>query len=453
MNEYYYSNYPPVQPPARPPKRRKGLTAAIAVVCCVLLMLGSGFAGARIVENRYNLQKDNTEAMSPIAPATDVPGRSDGSDSNRNNSNNSGGNSDPAAEARSAGNVNPSGQTLSLTELFTGANPAVVAISTETTGRNAFGRPVTYPAAGSGFIISEDGYIATNNHVIENASSISVLLYDGTSYPATLVGRDSKTDLAVLKIDTVNLSYLSWGDSGLIKVGEQVAAIGNPLGEFANTMTVGYISALDREINIDGTPRNMLQTDTAVNAGNSGGPLLNLKGQVIGIVAAKSSGVSVEGLGFAIPSNTAESIIVRLISDGYIKGQPVLGITVTTQDNGGLPNVYVVSVNSGSAADRAGLKEGDIILSANNTGISTVSELKAIIETFSPGDAMALMVRRNGEDIALAVILDEYKPSDDNMSVPQDGQNPGLPGDGSDFPFDPERLFPDFWDAFPQEGG
>ena len=449
MNEYDYSNYLPAQPPK---KRRKGLIAVIAVVCCVLLMLGSGFAGARIVENRYNVLQNNVEAMSPIAPATDLPGRIDGSNgrnSNNSNNNNSAGSNDPAAGARPAGNVNPSGETLSLTDLFVGANPAVVAISTETTGRNAFGRPVTYPAAGSGFIISEDGYIATNNHVIENASSISVLLYDGSTYPATLVGRDSKTDLAVLKIETENLSYLSWGDSGLIKVGEQVAAIGNPLGEFANTMTVGYISALDREINIDGTPRNMLQTDTAVNAGNSGGPLLNLKGQVIGIVAAKSSGVSVEGLGFAIPSNTAERIIGQLISDGYVKGQPVLGVSVTTQDNGGLSNVYVVSVNSGSAAEKAGLKEGDIILSANNSDISTVSELKAIIETFSPGDAMALKINRSGEEIILAIILDEYKPSDNDASIPQEGQNPALPGDGSDFPFDPDRTFPGFWDIFP----
>ncbi|MDR0491944.1 MAG: trypsin-like peptidase domain-containing protein, partial [Oscillospiraceae bacterium] len=341
------------------------------------------------------------------------------------------------------------------TELFAGANPAVVAISTETTGRNAFGRTVTLPAAGSGFIISEDGYIVTNNHVIEDANSISVLMYNGTKYTAVLVGRDPASDLAVLKIDAKDLSYLTWGNSDALKVGEQVVAIGNPLGEFANSLTVGYISALDREINIDGNPRIMLQTDTAVNNGNSGGPLIDLKGRVIGIVSAKSSGMNVEGLGFAIPSNGAKGIVDLLIKDGYIKGRAVMGVQVgTTMDDNEKTSVYVDSVNSGSAAEKAGVEVGDIILSANGKEVSTVEGLKKIIGALSPGDKLSLKIRRGDEEKLLTVLLDEYKPADPATSAPSDDQLPHreyLPNDGSDMPFDPWSYYPpDMGEMFPK---
>ena len=206
-------------------------------------------------------------------------------------------------------------QTLTLPELFIGANPAVVAINTETTGRNFFGQVVTLPAAGSGFIVSANGYIVTNDHVIENASRISVMLYDGTVFPASIIGRYRAGDLAVLKIDAENLPFLTFGDSDGLMVGEQVAAIGNPLGELANSMTVGHISGLDREITIGRITLNMIQTDASVNRGNSGGPLMNLRGQVIGVVTARADGATVEGLGFAIPSNIAAEIVARLIEE------------------------------------------------------------------------------------------------------------------------------------------
>ena len=233
--------------------------------------------------------------------------------------------------------VNPLSRTLTLPELFIGANPAVVAINTETTGRNFFGQVVTLPAAGSGFIISADGYIVTNDHVIENASRISVMLYDGTVFPASVVGRYRAGDLAVLKIDAENLPFLTFGDSDGLMVGEQVAAIGNPLGELANSMTVGHISGLDREITIGRITLNMIQTDASVNRGNSGGPLLNLRGQVIGVVTARADGQAVEGLGFAIPSNIAAEIVARLITErpaanqnqnqGYVPGFTLPGMT------------------------------------------------------------------------------------------------------------------------------
>lgn len=422
-------------------KRRPIIRNVATVVCCLALMLGSGIAGAKITEGRFNAEPrisktvqigtETAQAQQPFTDTFDADARSDDSVS-------------------ALGRINPSGETLTLTELFKGADPAVVAISTETTTRNAFGRTVTLPAAGSGFVISEDGYIVTNNHVIDNASRISVLLHDGTRYPAVLVGRDPISDLAVLKIEAKNLAYLTWGDSDTLQVGEQVAAIGNPLGEFANSMTVGYISALDREINIDGTPRIMLQTDAAVNSGNSGGPLLNLRGQVIGIVSAKSSGVSVEGLGFAIPSNRASRVISQLIEDGYVKGRAVMGVQVTTmQEDDNKTSVYVNSVNAGSAAERAGIKDGDIIRSANGSIVTTVAELKAIIDALSPGDRLGLVISRGDEEISLTVILDEYIPPEMPDPIRSTDLDPDLPDGDAGLPFDPRSLFPGFEDMFP----
>jgi len=444
------ANEPADIPVVNRKRRRPALRAAAAIVLCMALMLGSGFAGARIAVGRLDpLQGGNQYAQESAYPA-EVPGSDSGSVSNGDNYN--GGNSgDRYNDINPLGRFNPDGESLSLTELFAGANPAVVAISTQTTGRNAFGRVVTLPAAGSGFIISGDGYIVTNNHVIENATSISVLLHDGTNYPAVLAGRDPDSDLAVLKIDANDLSYLTWGNSGALLVGEQVAAIGNPLGEFANSMTVGYISALDREINIDGTPRNMLQTDAAVNSGNSGGPLLNLKGQVIGIVTAKSSGMNVEGLGFAIPSNTATRIVEQLITDGYIKGRAVLGVMISMkQEDDDKTSVYVESVNDGSAAEKAGLEAGDMILSANGADVSTIGGLKDIINALSPGDRLTLKIQRGNDEMSLTAILDEYRPSDPAPVEPPFDNDSDFPYGDDDSPW---RFFPDMDGVFPWDNG
>ncbi|MCL2121175.1 MAG: trypsin-like peptidase domain-containing protein [Clostridiales bacterium] len=408
----------------RSPAKRSGLRTVAAILCCLALMLGSGFAGAKIRDTQYSaLLADRENAWSSHAEA-DVMGRVD------------------PGSIQLTGGVNPGGQTLSLTDLFAGANPAVVAISTETTGRNVFGRTVTLPAAGSGFIISEDGTIVTNNHVIENAGSITVLLHDGTKYPAVLVGRDPESDLAVLKIEAKDLQYLSWGDSAAMLVGEQVAAIGNPLGEFANSMTVGYISALDREINIDGVPRNMLQTDAAVNEGNSGGPLLNMKGQVIGIVSAKSSGMNVEGLGFAIPSGKAKSIVEQLMRDGYVKGRAVMGVTVGTQATGSGQAVYVESVNAGSAAEKAGMAAGDLILSAKGIAVESFEKLKEILSSLSPGDELVVELRRGEQEMRLTLILDEYNPSNEVQVMPNRNPRQFQPDQEYGVPFDPRGMYP-----------
>lgn len=318
----------------------------------------------------------------------------------------------PTATIIPAGEFNPGGQHLTLPQLFLGVNPSVVAISTQTSGRNAFGRVISRPAAGSGFIISEDGYIVTNNHVIEDANSISVLLYNGTSFPADVVGRDHASDLAVLRIEAQGLMYLTLAESDMLLVGEQVAAIGNPLGEFANSLTAGVISALNREINIDGIPREMLQTDAAINNGNSGGPLINMQGQVVGVVTAKSGGMNVEGLGFAIPSNIVRYITADLITDGYVRGRAVMGVQIGMMDaGGGQARVIVDSVLPGSGALRAGVQPGDIILSANGTEVHSFQELRQVLDTLAPGDAMPLVVLRNGTSTGLVIVLDEFRPT------------------------------------------
>ena len=440
--------------PYKPPKKKRNALKGIAAsVICMALVLAGGFTGAMIMEHQLtnppdsNPVSENYESEFPFGDiGISVTGLSTDNTSEDGN-----------ITASPLTIENTVEKTLSLTELFVAANPAVVAISTETTGRNAFGQVVTLPAAGSGFIISEDGYIVTNNHVIENATSISVLMFDGAKYSAIMVGRDPMSDLAVLKIDVSGLTYLDFGNSVELLVGEQVAVIGNPLGEFANSMTVGYVSALDREINIDGSPRGMLQTDAAVNSGNSGGPLLNMKGQVIGVVTAKSGGSNVEGLGFAIPSSKAESVITQLIAIGkaegfgYVKQQAIIGITVGNVEENGKTNVSVESIRSGSAAEKAGIKPGDIIVSVNGKAITSVSQLLVSLNEMFPGDTLSLTIRRDGAEIVLSITLDAFsQPNNENQQQPE-GQTPSIPNDGSDIPFDPWGIFPDLERFFPQE--
>jgi len=374
----------PMGSPKTPKKKeRKKLKAITLMLCAALLMLVSGYIGARIAHGNMMAQINfEVEQVNNLAEAT----------------------ADRSIELLSS--IIPASGPLTLPELYEGANPAVVAISTEITGRNAFGRVVTFPSSGSGFFVSADGYIVTNDHVIENANSITVLLYDGRVIPATVVGRDPDSDIAVIKIEGTNYPFLSFGNSDTIRVGEQVAAIGNPLGELANSMTVGYISALNRDINIDGNSHNKIQTDTAVNRGNSGGPLLNLYGEVIGVVSAKSTGMDVEGLGFAIPSIHAESIVRQLVDYGFIRGRAVLGVTI--QYGNGM--VQVASVGTGSAAEQAGLRTGDTILSIDGTQLSNFADLRTLLDKASPGDTMEMRVRRGNEEITLTAVLDEYKP-------------------------------------------
>lgn len=277
--------------------------------------------------------------------------------------------------------------------------------------------------AGSGVIISEDGYLITNNHVINGASTIQVRTSDGTTYDAVLVGTDSKTDVAVLKINASGLRPVTFGDSDNLNVGETAVAIGNPLGELGGTVTNGIISAKDRSITLDNQQMTLLQTNAAINPGNSGGGLFNSRGELIGMVVAKSSGSDVEGLGFAIPSNLVSKIAQELIANGYVTGRPALGVTVLSIENAqtamqyGVSSlgVYITDVESGSAADKAGLQAGDRIISINNLVVESFADLSAALDNYAVGDTVEIMVSRGGSTVTVSLTLQEKK----NTTVPQ----------------------------------
>jgi serine protease Do len=301
--------------------------------------------------------------------------------------------------------------TLSISEIAAQGKPAVVAINTEISVSTPFGENGTVPAAGSGFIITADGYIVTNHHVIDGAQKISVTLDSGKVYDATLVGSDSINDLAVLKIDGQDLPTVTLGSSADLEVGELAVAIGNPLGELSGTVTAGIISALDRSISIDGQTMYLLQTDAAINAGNSGGALFNSFGEVIGINTAKNAGTGIEGLGFAIPIDHAKPIIENLIQTGSTITPPQIGISIqditaemATQYN--LPvGVYVAIVQDGSPAQKAGLQQGDVIIAVNGQETLTTESINAIKNKLAVGDTLTLTVVRQSKNIDIKVVL------------------------------------------------
>lgn len=287
-------------------------------------------------------------------------------------------------------------------------------------------------ATGTGIIMSKDGYIITNAHVVYDAeyggkaTELTVVLADETEYEATLTGYDSESDLAVLKINASDLPAAEFGDSDELMVGELVIAIGNPLGfELFGSVTCGIVSALNREITINENNMTLIQTDAAINAGNSGGPLVNSYGQVIGINSAKMtssySSASVEGLGFAIPINDASAIIDDLINYGYVRGKPQIGIIArdvsdTVSEAYGIPvGVYVYAVTEGGAAEQAGIQQGDVIIAANGKTVTTYDELNQEKNAFQAGDTLSLTITRNGQDYDVDVVLQEKMPDDGNL--------------------------------------
>ena len=369
------------------PKKRnnafkKGGKILFSTLALTGLMLGSGYIGARLASTNEEILMQNVSvAIEELVPI--------------------------AAPISTTIVQDTSSITSPITSVFAAANPAVVAISTESIGRNIFGQQVSVPSAGSGFAISSTGYIVTNDHVIANANRITVYLYDERSYDAIVVGRDSRNDLAVLKIEPIDpLEYLAFASSQELLIGEQVMAIGNPLGELANTMTMGHISALDRSITIDGIEISMLQTDAALNRGNSGGPLINMAGNVVGVVTAKAGTAGAEGIGFAIPANAAAEIVNNIIEGGQNNHRPVLGIIVSTNmDTFGRPFVRVEEVASGSGAYEADIKEGDILIAAKGLRIDTAEDVLGIINELSVGDLLEIVVVRQGEMMLKSVHL------------------------------------------------
>ncbi len=312
-----------------------------------------------------------------------------------------------------------SNETLSVAGIAQIAAPSVVEITTEVRVSGQHMQQYVSEGAGSGVILTSDGMIITNNHVIEDAETITVRLPDEQTYTATLVGTDVKTDLAVIKIEASGLTAATIGDSSELAVGDLAVAIGNPLGELGGTVTDGIISALDREITIDGETMNLLQTNAAINPGNSGGGLFDSFGNLIGIVCAKSSGTDVEGLGFAIPINDAVPVLEELINNGYVQGRIDLGMTlvdIDTEESAMMYRVsklgvYVLKVISGSNAETAGFASGDCILSVDGTEVSNSSELNAVLDQHNVGDTVQVLIYRSRQNIDLTWTLSESRPT------------------------------------------
>ncbi len=319
-------------------------------------------------------------------------------------------------------NTVSTGDELTTVEISKKVGPSVVGIISTVQGMmSIFGTTTTAEGSGSGIIISEDGYIVTNNHVIDGASSIRVALNTGGEYEAKVIGTDPKTDLAVIKIQPEEtLTVAELGDSSQVEVGERAVAIGNPLGmEFFGSTTQGIISAINRTISVENRTMNVIQTDAAINEGNSGGALVDAYGKVIGINAVKIASSSVEGMGFAIPISEARPIIEDLIQHGYVKGRPVMGISsrdVTeymSQRQGWPVGVQVMATSVGSGAEIAGLEQGDIITKADGKEVKTTDELNKIKDTHKPGENMTLEVYKyqTGLKTTVRVKLTEERPN------------------------------------------
>lgn len=298
---------------------------------------------------------------------------------------------------------------MSIEDVVINAKHSVVEIKTETVSTSVFMRQFVSTGAGSGVIITADGYIVTNNHVVDGAQTITVRLSDGREYKATLIGTDAKTDLAVIKIDAEGLPPAVLGYSSELLIGQSAIAIGNPLGELGGTVTAGIISALDREITIDGETMSLLQTDTAINPGNSGGGLFNLYGELVGIVNAKSSGSEIEGLGFAIPIDTAKEVIRQLIDYGYVRGRIDTGLTlVDIQDSFTAMSYRINQLGLYiSSSVNHEFQSGDRITAVDGRAVNNLADWNKLINLHSVGDAVNVTVVRGGSGITVPLTLTE----------------------------------------------
>ena len=408
--------YQPVYQPQQPPRKKKrgGTTAKIVALIAVVAVLGS--IGGSLLTTAISAITGREEKPDTVVQEPPVQEQAE---------------EKPAFERVEHQlpeklTTNDTGKSLTLTQVYTATVNSVVGINTQIT-TNAFGQEAVAASSGSGFILSEDGYIITNAHVVADANSIEVVLFNEDSFQAELIGADTSYDIAVLKIEAKGLPAVSVGDSDTLKVGEEVVAIGNPLGELTFTMTNGILSAIDREINIDGNPQNMLQTNAAINSGNSGGPLFDMDGNVIGVTTAKYSGstltgTTIEGLGFAIPINEALKVAYDLAEYGYVKGQAYLGVSVRTLDSE-MASYYslpmgprVESVTEGSCAAKAGIQVGDIIIRFNGEDVENNSALLAALKRVQAGDTVNLTLFRAGAELEVTVTLDE-RPSQDVLDA------------------------------------
>lgn len=337
------------------------------------------------------------------------------------------------------------GSQLSIQEIIARNEDSVVAIETESVSTDSWLRQYVTQGAGSGVIYSEDGYIITNNHVIEGASNIKVTLHNGKEYDATLVASDSQTDLAVIKIDEKNLTPVTMGDMDSVSVGDLTVAIGNPLGTLSGTATDGIVSALEREITLDGKTMTLIQTSASINPGNSGGGLFDQYGNLIGIVVAKSSGSDVEGLGFAIPVDRVETIVKSLIKNGYVTGRPVAGISIkdlTSADDAmqygvSITGVYVAEV-TGDNAKKAGIEVGDLVYYIDDEKVTSGSMLVKKIQEHKVGDEVVFTVVRNNDMKKITIKLEDsakYSSKTNSSSSAADSNSNSNSDPNSSLPF------------------
>ena len=411
------------QPAHEQPKtHKKGRGAKIAAfaICLVLLCGGSAFGGMMLGAN-YLTESDSDDNSSTKSVSTILTGTKDKS-------------SDSSDSAINVSTVNTD-KLMTASEIYAQYVNSTVGITTSIT-TNYFGYQTTAAASGSGFIITDDGYIVTNYHVIEDADSIKVTTYDGTSYDARLIGIDENNDLAVIKINADGLTPVVIGSSDDLNVGDNVIAIGNPLGELTFSLTSGVVSALDREVTMSNAlTMDLIQTDCAINSGNSGGALFNMYGEVVGITNAKyssssSSEASIDNIGFAIPISDVMDTIESIIEDGVIK-TPYIGVSVgqaTTSSGSGrfemsyqATGAMVVGVTENSPAEKAGLKEDDVITAVDGKEIAYVSDLTSYIASRDPGDEITLTIERDGEEKEIKVTVGEQTqkalPESENMYV------------------------------------
>ena len=404
---------PPVYPaqpqqaqPPKPKKKKKfngGRVARSAVA--LVLAAAMGFAGGFVGAKYGGSGKVVIQQAAPSA-ASDSSAGSSGSDS--------------TITAASS-----SGSSLTTEQVADMVSPSVVVITTEQVVYSQwswYGQSQVESGAGSGVIISSDGYILTCAHVVDGASTITVTI-DDKDYTATLVGEDTTSDVAVIKIDATGLTPATVGDSDSLKVGQSVMAVGNPLGELGGTVTGGMISALNRSVTIQGTSStntmSLIQMDASVSPGNSGGGLFNMNGELVGIVNAKSSSSDAEGLGFAIPINDAIKVAQQLLENGYVTGRPYLGITylgvedaqTAAQLGVNAYGVYVVEVVKGGPAERAGLQSGDRIVSIDGTEIGTKDDLGTLMQKHAAGDTLSITIARGGQMQTINVTLGEKNAS------------------------------------------
>lgn len=422
-----------------PPRKKRSIMTYIAVIL-ITSLISSTVVGI-LLYSKFSVALEKSLALAEMnAPAHNPQAKNETVSSNSSdtseaislkNAKTSTANGLQEGEDRGSGVKNGKATEIALpkgsdvTLIAKEAGPAIVGVRMTIAGtrNNYLGGTNSRVGEGSGIIIRKDGYIMTNYHVVYGADPkstnsartiLEVFLPDGREAKAEFKGGDEKTDLAVIKIDEKDLPIAELGDSSKLEVGELAVAIGNPLGmEFAGSVTVGVISALNRTMELENRTMNLIQTDAAINEGNSGGALLNSSGQVIGINSVKIAASGVEGLGFAIPVNDAWPIVDQLIRYGYVKGRPFIGISgreissIYASYYGIAEGIYITDVTQGSGADRAGIMPGDIIVSMAGNRIEAIKDLDKVKETYKPGDTVTVVVNRDNKNISLRLTFGE----------------------------------------------